>query len=671
VALRHVASGYEEQGIHLVQCLDIIRRCALNLTHDGLHSRQVLDLADMLTDGSATYAEVRNVLQQIQRNYQHTLRRVIAPFERMRDRLELDAEELRIALANMQRFLHDLNSMAYFTDLARAHIERAVQDQDARIDGQAVTSRAVPEAGQIVHLSHRGQIAELVVGTDSACNLRSCYGGKGSGLIYISYLNIPTPDGFVIPTAAAKRRAATGDDTWLEEALREHLATLESDVARRESVPRRFGHPEQPLLLAVRGGSVFSMPGILTTVLFVGMNDRIAERLAEQDPWHAYDSYRRFLASYAQAAWRIDVEKYSLVDAAKERYGAKYKQDLPWEAMREIAVESRRRIEREGHGEALGRLLEDPSSQLVGAVRAVMDSWNSETAHRYRALKGICDSWQTAVIVQVMASGNHSNEEIKIGMDETRASLTGVIPRTVVSDLGVREITGEFKFSASGDDLVGGLTTSESFLPFEELGSYMPMLSRRLRHTVARLRRLMGTDQEIEFTVDRGVLSVLQSRAAEVGKNRENPSFSEPGEVATHGVGIRGSAFRGVAAFDEADYQELRAQRLENREDVDGILILLENPTPADIPLVISCEGLLAAKGGSTSHAAIAINAIEQEDYSAVMSADGLHVNALKHEATITGPDGRVIAQIRKGDVVSIDGTSGAVYVGSRTLART
>jgi pyruvate,orthophosphate dikinase len=197
------------------------------------------------------------------------------------------------------------------------------------------------------------------------------------------------------------------------------------------------------------------------------------------------------------------------------------------------------------------------------------------------------------------------------------------------------------------------------------------MLNRRLRHTVARLRRFMGTDQEIEFTVDRGVLSVLQSRAAEVGKNRENPSFSGPGDVITHGIGIRGSAFRGVVAFDEADYQELRAGRLENRQDVDGILIVLENPTPADIPLVISCEGLLAAKGGSTSHAAIAINGIEDADYTAVMSADGLHVNAQRHEATITGPDGRVKAQIRKGDVVSIDGTGGAVYLGSRTVART
>jgi pyruvate,orthophosphate dikinase len=257
-----------------------------------------------------------------------------------------------------------------------------------------------------------------------------------------------------------------------------------------------------------------------------------------------------------------------------------------------------------------------------------------------------------------MASGNRRNEEIRAGMDETKASLTGVVSRTRVTDLGLRVCMGDFKFSAAGDDLVGGLTTSISFQPIEELRLYMPFLNRRLQHTVAKLRRFMGTDQEIEFTVERGMLSVLQSRAAEVGRNQE----------ATRGIGIRGGAFRGVVAFDEGDLEALSTQELDGRDDVDGVLLVLENPTPDDIPLILSTGGLLTTKGGTTSHAAVAINAIGHKDYNAVMSAGNLRVNMQEREALIVDRDGSVRHRIRRGDVVSIHGGSGAVYIGTRPL---
>jgi pyruvate,orthophosphate dikinase len=265
-----------------------------------------------------------------------------------------------------------------------------------------------------------------------------------------------------------------------------------------------------------------------------------------------------------------------------------------------------------------------------------------------------------------MALGNRKNEEIRVDMDETRASLTGVIPRTRVTKLGLRAQTGDFKFSAAGEDLVGGLTKSISFRPINDLITYMPMLNRRLRHNVARLRRFMGTDQEVEFTVENGVLSILQSRAAEVGKNQEERAFEDPGEEAARGIGIRGSAFRGVVAFDKKDLEEISKKDLSKRDDVDGVILLLESPAPEHIPLVLSADALLAAKGGSTSHAAIAINGIEDSDYSAVMSAAGLHVNTRKHEAVITEKNGDIRHLIRTHDVISIHGTTGNVYVGTR-----
>ena len=671
VALRHVASRHEEAEVSLPECLEVIYWCALNLTHDGLYSRQLLDLVRILMDRSHTYGELANVLQQIQRHYQDILRQLTLPFERMQGMLDLNHEELRIALANMQRFLHDLNSMAFFADLVLTYIEHHGEDTHGALDRQGAPGHQGGETDRIIHLSHHDEIHALVGEGEPTRSVRASYGGKGSGLIYISHLNIPTPDGFIIPTAIARRRSHTGDDAWLEDMIRQHLSIVERDIEDSRGAGLRFGGSDQPLLLAVRGGSVFSMPGILSTVLYVGINDEIAETLANTDAWHAYDSYRRFLASYGQAVWGVDVEKYDLVEKAKARHGVKYKDALNWEAMRDVVEETKDVFRSRGLGEALDEALDDPFQQLLTAVRAVLDSWNQPTARRYRELKGICDTWQSAVIVQEMVSGNRQNEEVRIGMDEGSVSLTGVIPRTKVTDSGFRECTGEFKFSACGEDLVGGLTTSVSFLSFDQLTSYLPMLNRRINHIATTLRRFMGTDQEIEFTVDRGILSVLQSRASETGANRTSNAFRDPGREITRGLGIRGSAFRGLVAFDEKDFKEMKAIDLTDRDDVDGILMVLENPTPADIPLVLLADGLLATKGGTTSHAAVAISSVEHKDYSAVMSARRLRVNASQHEAVIMNDEGDVRARIHKGDVVSIHGSTGKVYVGTRPIEGT
>jgi enolase len=665
LALRQIASEYEEKVVDFSQCLEIIHACVLSLTQDGLHSRQLHDLAAMLMETNRTYAEIRNILEQIHRNYHHLVQRVITPFERNRERIGFSEEEIQAALANMKRYMHDLNSIAYFTDIAHSFIE--IQDpNEISMGGLGAESVSPPEPFDVIHLSHKDDIRWKVENENPAYNLRSLYGSKGSGLIYISYLNLPTRDGFILPTTLAQRGLHNYSDKNFEKVIIEHLKILETDIAKRDGVTKIFGSPKHPLLVAVRAGSVFSMPGILSTVLFVGMNDEIASGLAVEDPWCAYDAYRRFLAIYAQAVWGVDIESYNIVEETKHRYKVKYKYDLPWEGMKEIAERTKDILREKGHGDVLEEILRDPIKQIFTAIQAVFRSWDSEAARRYREIKGICNSWQTVAIVQEMALGNRKNEEIRVGMDETRASLTGVIPRTRVTSLGLRAQTGDFKFSAAGEDLVGGLTKSISFRSIDDLEIYLPMLNRRLRHNVARLRRFMGTDQEVEFTVENGVLSILQSRAAEIGKNKEERAFGNPGEEAARGIGIRGSAFRGVVAFDKKDLEEISKEELSKRDDVDGVILLLESPAPEQIPLILSADALLAAKGGSTSHAAIAINGIEGSDYSAVMSAAGLHVNSRKHEAVITAKNGEIRHLIRKHDVVSIHGTTGNVFVGTR-----
>jgi pyruvate,orthophosphate dikinase len=413
------------------------------------------------------------------------------------------------------------------------------------------------------------------------------------------------------------------------------------------------------------------MPGILSTVVFVGMNDKIAEALAAEGPWSAYDSYRRFLASYAREVWGLDLEAFDLVERAKREHGVQRKKDLPWERMRQVVEESKAVIRQNGFGDQLDQILADPRKQVLGAVDSLLASWRKTTANRYRDIKGICDSWDTAAIIQEMAFGNRLTEPVAIGMDEAQASLTGVIPRTFVTDAGVRAFSGEFKFSAAGDDLVSGLSSSSSFRSVEgELRELMPMLEARLKHGLAKLRRFMGTDQEVEFTVDRGVLSMLQTRTAETPADRGIEAFLDPGEPITRGLGVCGGAFRGLVAFDDEDRKKMAERARSSDVDVDGVLMVVENPTPEDIPVIISADGLLAAKGGSTSHAAVAINGVDVRRVSAVMSAVGLRVDLQKREAVFHDPEGAPTHTVRVGDVLSIHGTSGEVHIGPRELRR-
>lgn len=669
LALRHIATGYEERGVHLRRCLEIIVDAISNLAHDGLYSREVADLAGMLTDGNKTYGELANVMETLQRNYHKSLQRITAPYQMMQARLGLGDVELRIALANMQRYMHDHNTMVNFCDLARSFIRAHVAHGSMRLSRRPVPRPDSEEAFRFLHLSDRERVRALVESNEGGPNLREHYGGKGSGLIYLSYLGIPTRDGFILPTTLPQMGLQNRAQPQLRDALELHLRRLESDTAARGGVHRLFGDPDRPLLLAVRGGSVFSMPGILSTVVFLGLNDTITERLAADDPWHAWDSYRRFLASFAQAIWDVDLERHGLVPQAKQHFGVRFKNDLPWEAMRDIAQTSLTILGDLGHAAELARLLNDPFEQLVAAVRAVLNSWNRPRAQQYREIKGICHTWQTAATVQQMASGNFRNENVAAGMDERRASLTGVIPRTEMTDRGVRTFTGEIKFSAAGDDLVGGITSSKSFRTIDELRSLMPMLHRRLKHIVAKIMRFMGSDQEIEFTVERGVLSVLQARAAELGADLGGTPFLDPGEPVTHGLGIRGGGFRGLVAFDESDRRAMAAAA-RRRDDVDGVLIVMENPTPDDIPLILSGDGLLTAKGGNTTHAAVSIHGIDEKSYCAVMSAAGLRVSVGEKHGVIHDAEGGEVARIARGDVVSIHGTEGDVYLGTRRLVK-
>jgi hypothetical protein len=664
LSIRHIVSSYEKHGVLIDECFEILQTSMENLVRDGLRSDELSELAGMLRMPGLSSVEQVNILEAIQDGYHLVVQRNSLSYEALGKRLDLSDDELRIVLANLQRYLHDLNSIAGLVDLAKSHVR-------AQIDASPETADQRGEARQptpfdIIHLSHRDEIEQRLA--DPQTFLRDRYGSKGGGLIRISHAGIPTRDGFILPTDLGRSRVQEADPTHLARELDTHIEILERDIEKREGLPFRFGDANQPLLLAVRGGSIFSMPGILTTIVFLGINDEVAEALAAEDPWYAYDSYRRFLTSWGGAVMGVDLEHFDLIEEAKRRHGIRYKKELPWEAMRDVAENCKKLLRENGPAEVLDAALADPKRQLFEAVCAVLGAWNTERAQRYRAIKGLSDSWNTAVVVQQMSSGNWHNPEAYEGMDETLCSLTGVVPHTMVTRLGLRQLTGDIKFSASGDDLVGGLTAADSFEPIGRLRRLMPMLERRIDHIGTRIRMARGTDVELEFTVDRGVLSILQARTATTKRQDGVCTFDEPGPPVATGIGVCGGAFRGRVAFDESDLEELSGAA---EGDTDGVLLVLENPTPAEIPLILVADALLAAKGGSTSHAAVAVNSIRDRAVSAVLGATGMRVDAALHQAVLFDADGAEIARIGRGDLVSIDGRTGAVWIGSRTLLKT
>ncbi|MBT8049593.1 MAG: hypothetical protein KJO70_00230 [Gammaproteobacteria bacterium] len=658
-ALRHVAHDYAEFGMNLPECLSIIRRCAANLVFDGLFSRELWDLSLLLIDPTCSDRALLDVLEQLQRNYHRMVRRVSEAYEVMAGHLGYSEDDMRGVLGNFFRSMHDLNNLAHFSDVARAWLA-ANPGSVRQLDWGDVPARP----WDFLHLSHDEEIVQRVEDFEGR-NLRDIYGGKGSGLVYLSYLGVPTRDGFIIPTVLTRRGLHRSERGRLEAAVREHLGVLEADITREDAGRVCFGDPRCPLLLAVRGGSVFSMPGQLETIVFVGMTRVVAEALAEEDEWFAWDAFRRFLVSYAAPVWGLDLEALDLVDRAKEQHGVELKIQLSGAAMREVVDRTIEAIHEAGHGEEIERLLDDAEWQLHSSVQAVCASWDSTRARRYREIKHMSERWNTAVIVQQMAAGNHTVTR-EVAQDETRLSLTGVIPRTRMEPTGFRSFTGDIKLGASGDDLVGGLTQADSFQPVQQLHDIAPMLERRIHHINSRIRRFMGTDAEIEFTVDRGVLSVLQTRSAETEHQFEPRTFREPGEACGRGIGVMGGAFRGVAAFSEKEAQQLRSTIDADDAAIDGVLLILENPVPDEIPLILSVDGLLAARGGSTAHAAVAVNGIDDRPYSAVLGVSQMKVE--DGHATVFDPSGEVRCTIHTGDVVSIHGQTGEVFIGSREV---
>jgi pyruvate, orthophosphate dikinase len=490
---------------------------------------------------------------------------------------------------------------------------------------------------------------------------RELLGGKGIGLAEMTLLGVPVPAGFTITTDACRAyMTADGElPEGLEQEVGEHIERLEQRAGKR------FGDASDPLLVSVRSGAAVSMPGMMDTILNLGLNDHAVRGLAERtgNPRFAYDSYRRLIQMYGEVVDGIDGHRFEQTLAAlKEQRGVKNDVDLSADDLAEL-IASFQRI----HEEETGRpFASDAREQLSRAVRAVFDSWNSPRAQVYRRTYDIPDDIGTAVNVVQMVFGN-KGESSGTGVCFTRDPSTGE-----------QGIYGEFLVNAQGEDVVAGIRTPE---PIERMRERLPAAYEQLLETIERLERHYRDMQDIEFTIEDERLFLLQTRTAKrtaaaavkaavsmtdegLISREEAVGRIDPGqldqllhpmldpnaefEVAAKGLNASPGAASGGIVFD-ADTAEERGKAGE-----DVILVRWET-TPDDIHGLIQSKGILTAHGGMTSHAAVVARGMGKP---CVAGCDGLSIDLQRKVATIGGEE------LPEGGIITIDGGSGRVIIG-------
>ena len=500
---------------------------------------------------------------------------------------------------------------------------------------------------------------------DGSSEMRDLLGGKGAELAEMTSIGLPVPDGFTVTTEACRAFLDAGG-TWpdgLDEQVSRHLAALE------ERCGKRLGDPDDPLLVSVRSGSPVSMPGMMDTILNLGLNPRSARGLADASgtPRFAADSHRRFVQMYANVVLGVpsDVFEEALTRAKAER-GVVADVDLDAEALAAL-IQEFLKISRDRTGSDFP---EDPREQLDGAIAAVFASWNTPRARTYRRHEGISDNLGTAVTVMQMVYGN-------LGDD----SATGVV-FTRNPSTGERQLFGEFLVNAQGEDVVAGIRTPR---PIGELKGEMGASYDELEAATGTLETHYRDLQDVEFTIERGRLYILQTRA---GKRTAQAAVRVARELVAEGVIGRDEAVQRINAgqLDQlmhpaidpsADYEVLArglnaspgaavgravfdADTAEARGRAGEPVILVRwETTPDDIHGVIQAQGVITAHGGMTSHAAVVARGMGKP---CVCGVESLRIDLSARRFAVNG------TTVSEGDEISIDGSRGLVIRGSVPL---
>ncbi len=496
---------------------------------------------------------------------------------------------------------------------------------------------------------------------EGSAQMRDLLGGKGAGVAEMTRAGMPVPPGFTITTKACLAYLGTGGfpDGMLDE-VRVHLNELERRTGKR------LGDPENPLLVSVRSGAAFSMPGMMDTVLNLGLNETTLQGLARRtnDERFALDAYRRFIQMYGRIVLGLDAELFDReLEAAKRAAKATSDAELQPAALKKLALKFRRTVE-EHTGEPFPQ---DPWDQLTKAIAAVFDSWNGKRAIAYREFNNIPHTLGTAVNVQAMVFGNMGDDS-GTGVAFTRDPATGE-----------HRLFGEYLLNAQGEDVVAGIRTPQ---PIATLERALPEVYADFAKIAERLEHHYRDVQDMEFTIERGRLYMLQTRTAKrtaaaavkiavdmVGEGlitkEEALRRVEPEQVdhllhraidpnakvkvLATGLAASPGAATGAAVFDADRAEQMAAQGKQ------VILVRIET-NPDDVHGMIAAEGVLTSRGGRTSHAAVVARGMGKP---CVAGTEDLKVDLVKRRFEAGG------VLVKEGDVFTIDGTTGRVIEGA------
>ncbi|MBE0428326.1 MAG: pyruvate, phosphate dikinase [Thermoleophilia bacterium] len=501
--------------------------------------------------------------------------------------------------------------------------------------------------------------------SEGSREMKDLLGGKGANLAEMTNLGIPVPDGFTITTEACIEYGQLGNrfPEGLKEEVDGYLAGLEGKTGKK------LGDPENPLLVSVRSGAKFSMPGMMDTVLNLGLNDDSVKGLAKKtgDERFAYDAYRRFIQMFGKVVMEIEGHLFEdVLTEAREKAGVNFDSELTPEQLKAVEEKFKSILEKE-----TGRSFPaDPREQLDLAIQAVFRSWGNPRAVTYRRHYNISDDLGTAVNVQLMVFGNMGDNS-GTGVAFTRNPSTGE-----------KEIFGDYLTNAQGEDVVAGIRKTKKLADMEQ---EMPEVFRQLVDTMRKLEQHYREMEDIEFTIEKGKFYMLQTRdgkrtaaaAVKIASDlveeglitkEEAVAKVDPGqldqllhpmidpdaefEVLTTGLNASPGAAVGKVVFD-ADTAE------EKGKAGESVILVRWETSPDDIHGLIMAQGVLTSHGGMTSHAAVVARGMGKP---AVCGAEQIHIDDKEKRFSVNG------TVVREGDIISIDGTTGKVIQGAVDL---
>lgn len=497
---------------------------------------------------------------------------------------------------------------------------------------------------------------------EGAADLKPLLGGKGANLGEMTKIGLPVPPGLTITTEACNKYFEEGQQfpKGLEEQLREKLAEVE------QAVGKKFGDAKNPLLVSVRSGAVISMPGMMDTILNLGLNDTTINAVAEAsgDERFALDCYRRFIQMFSDVV--LGIEHYNfeqVMDKYKDQQGIEFDYELTEDSLKKI-IEGYKSIVSRKAGRSFPQ---DPIEQLDLAIRAVFDSWHNQRANVYRKINKIPDSLGTAVNVQSMVFGNMGSN-CGTGVAFTRNPSTGE-----------KVLYGEYLLNAQGEDVVAGIRTPQ---PITRLQEELPEVFDQFIKTCDLLEKHYQDMQDIEFTIERGNLYMLQTRT---GKRTASSAIKIAVEMVSEGLIDKETALKRV---EPAQLDQLLHRRIDPKAKLEvvakglpaspgaasgtvvfdadeaeqmseagkKVMLVRTETTPDDIHGIVAAQGILTSRGGMTSHAAVVARGMGKP---CVCGCEGIKIDYDKEQ--LVTQDGLIV---KKGDDLSIDGATGQVIKG-------